>query len=168
VTLKPDPIAVRARPALPARSAAPAPSAGAIELAPGAAVEESSLRFQYARSRGPGGQNVNKVNSKAELWVAVEAILGLDERAVHRLREIAGKRVTAAGEIHIASDSHRSQEQNRGAVMERLAAMVKAAIHQPRARRKTRPSKAARRRRVDAKRRRGETKSLRRGGSSQD
>src|SRR2546423_712766 len=117
----------------------PAPPADAIDLAPGVKVGESLLRFQYARSRGPGGQNVNKVNTKAELWAPLAAIWGLSPRAADRLRDIAGKRVTSEGEIHLAADSERSQEQNRDAVMERLRAMIRAAVFEPKARRKTKP-----------------------------
>ena len=146
----------------PAPAAAPPPADG-IELAPGVKVAESALRFQYARSRGPGGQNVNKVNTKAEAWVAVEAIWGLTPAAAQRLRSIAGKRLTAGGEIHLAADSERSQEQNRLAVMQRLEAMIVAAMHEPKARRKSKPSRAAKRRRVESKRRRGEIKSGRQG-----
>lgn len=133
-----------------------------IELGPGVTIAASAIRFQYARSRGPGGQNVNKVNTKAELWVPLEAIQGLSERAASRLRQIAGKHLTAQGEIHIAADSHRTQEQNRNAAMERLRQMIRSAMYEPKARRKTRPSKAARKRRLDSKRRRGNVKTLRR------
>jgi len=146
----------------------PAPPQDGIELAPGVKVSESALRFQYARSRGPGGQNVNKVNTKAEVWIPLTAIWGLTPRAAERLREIAGKRVTAAGEIHIAADAMRSQEQNRLAVMERLRTMVRAAVHEPKTRRKTKPSRASRRRRLESKRHRGEIKSGRRGGGKEE
>ena len=135
------------------------PPADAIDLAPGVKVAEAALRFQYARSRGPGGQNVNKVNTKAEVWVPLSALWGLTARAAERLRDIAGKRVTKEGEIHLAADSGRTQEQNRLAVMDRLCAMVRAAIHEPKARRKSKPSRAAKRRRVASKRHRGEVKS---------
>src|SRR5689334_13431709 len=91
-----------------------------IELGPGVWVWPTALRIQYARSRGPGGQNVNKVNSKAEIWLPINAIAGLTDRAVARLRSSAGKRLTIADEIHIAADSHRSQEQNREEAMGRL------------------------------------------------
>ena len=124
----------------------------------------SALRFQYARSGGPGGQNVNKVNTKAELWVPLNALVGLGERAAGRLRASAGRRLTAAGEIHIASDSERTQEANRAAVMQRLREMLVAALHEPKVRRKTKPSRAAKRRRLEAKRRRSDVKSNRRSG----
>ena len=134
-----------------------------IELAPGVRVAMSALRLQYARSRGPGGQNVNKVNTKTELWAPIDAIMGLSERAVGRLRQFAGKRLTAAGEIHIAADSHRTQEQNRDAAFARLRELVVQAVHEPKVRRKTRPSRAAKQRRLDSKRRRSQIKSRRSG-----
>src|SRR5438309_4429111 len=94
---------------LPLEPDASPPPAG-VELAPGVYAPEAALRFQYARSSGPGGQNVNKVNTKAELWVPLSAITGLGERASRRLVALAGRRLTAAGELHIAADTERSQE----------------------------------------------------------
>ena len=133
-------------------------------LIPGVRVPASALRFQYARSGGPGGQNVNKLNTKAELWVAVSGIEGLSERAVERLKRMAGKRLTGAGEIHIVAETERTQEGNRTAVMDRLRALLAAAAHEPKARRKTKPSRAAKRRRLESKRRKSEIKSGRRSG----
>jgi ribosome-associated protein len=127
-------------------------------------VPESAMRFQYARSGGPGGQNVNKVNTKAELWVPVAAISGLTGRAVERLKSMAGKRLTAAGEIHIASETERTQEGNRTAVLDRLRALLAAALHEPKRRRKTKPSRASKQRRLESKRRKSEIKSGRRSG----
>ena len=133
-----------------------------IELAPGVTVAESAMRWQYARSRGPGGQNVNKVNTKAELWVPVSAIVGMFPDALGRLEKLAGRRLTAAGEIHIASDSSRSQEENRIEALARLRELIVAAQFRPKARRKTKPSRGARERRLDTKRRRSQTKAQRR------
>ncbi len=138
------------------------PSSHGIELAPGVSVAPEALRLQYARSSGPGGQNVNKVSSKAELWVAVEAIVGLSERARGRLRQQAGSKLTKSDDIHLASDESRSQEANRQIVLDRLREMIIRARHEPNPRKKTRPSRAARQRRLDAKKRRGEIKALRR------
>jgi ribosome-associated protein len=134
-----------------------------IELAPRVFAPESAVRFQYARSSGPGGQNVNKVNTKAELWVEAAAITGLTEAARGRLPGLAGHRWTAAGEIHIASDTERRQEANREEVLNRLRELLLAAMHEPKKRKKTKPSRAAKRRRVEGKRRRGEVKAKRRG-----
>ena len=120
------------------------------------------MRFQFARSGGPGGQNVNKLNTKAELWVPLTSIIGLSERAVERLKAIAGRRLTIAGEIHITSETERTQEGNRTAVLDRLRALLAAAAHEPKKRRKTKPSKASKRRRLESKRRKSEIKSGRR------
>ena len=141
-----------------------APDSGADEIVPGVRVPESAMRFQYARSGGPGGQNVNKVNTKAEVWVVLAAIEGLGEGAVERLKQMAGRRLTAAGEIHITSETERTQEGNRTAVLDRLRALLAAAVHEPKRRRKTKPSKAAKRRRLESKRRKSEIKSGRRAG----
>lgn len=146
----------------PEKPASPPPPGG-IELAPGVFVPEGTVRFQYARSSGPGGQNVNKVNTKAELWVPVTALSQLNAAACARLRTLAGSRLTNADEIHIASDSRRTQEGNRAEAMERLREMIVEAMRVPRKRRKTRPSKASRKRRLEGKRHRGAIKSNRRG-----
>jgi ribosome-associated protein len=134
-----------------------------VELAPGIFAPESAMRFQYARSSGPGGQNVNKVNTKAELWVTADAITGITDAARARLRQLAGHRWTAAGEIHISSDTERRQEANRAAALDRLRELLLAAMHEPRKRKKTKPTRASRQRRVEGKRRRGEIKARRRG-----
>ena len=137
-----------------------------IELAPGVFAPDTAFRMQFARSGGPGGQNVNKLNTKAELWVRLDAIAGLSPGALARLRHAAGRRVTAGGEIHIVSETERRQEANRAAVMDRLRELIVRAKVEPKVRRKTKPSRAARARRVDDKKRRGAIKSMRR--SSRD
>src|SRR5687767_13937164 len=140
------------------------PPPDAVEFVPGVRLAESSIRFRYARSSGPGGQNVNKVNTKAELWVPLDALYGLSDRAMDRLRQMAGKRLTTAGEIHIASDTERTQEANRAAVLQRLRDLLAQAVREPKPRRKTKPSRAAKQRRLDSKRRRADVKSNRRAG----
>jgi ribosome-associated protein len=136
-------------------------SDGQIEIAPRIFVPESGLRMQYARSSGPGGQNVNKVNTKAEIWLKMAAIRGMSEAAKARLATLAGRRLTSDGEIHIASDAGRSQAGNRAAALEILRGLLIQASHEPKRRKKTKPSKASRRRRLETKRKRGEIKSLR-------
>jgi ribosome-associated protein len=135
------------------------------EVAPGVRVLPSAMRFQFARSGGPGGQNVNKLNTKAELWVPLGALVGMSGRALGRLRTLAGRRLTNAGEIHITAETERSQESNRAAVMERLRQLLIEAMHEPKPRRKTKPSKASKRRRLEAKKKRSEVKSRRSGGA---
>jgi ribosome-associated protein len=134
-----------------------------FELAPGVTAPASALRWQFARSSGPGGQNVNKVNTKAELWVPVNSISGMTFRAIARLRALAGRRLTISDEIHIAADTERTQESNRAAAQERLRELLIQAMHEPKPRRKTKPSRAAKQRRLDSKRHRSEIKANRRG-----
>jgi ribosome-associated protein len=134
-----------------------------ISLAPGVAVPESALRFQYSRSSGPGGQNVNKVNTRAQLWVPVVAIVGLRESAIARLRQFAGSRWTAANELHLVAETERTQEGNRTAVLDRLRLLIQQAVKEPKRRKKTKPSRGARERRLQSKKRRSQIKSHRQG-----
>ena len=138
-------------------------SSAQLELAPGVHAPSSALRLQYARSSGPGGQNVNKVNSKAELWLTLNAITGLRSSARERLTRLAGHRLTLAGEIHIASDEVRSQSANRERILELLRTLIVQAMHEPKPRKRTRPTKASKRRRLDEKKHRGAIKHGRRG-----
>ena len=138
---------------------------GRIRLAPGVRVPASALRFQYARSGGPGGQNVNKLNTKAELWIALSD-LDLHPIALERLRKLAGRRITAADELHISSESERTQERNREEAMERLRELLVRAVTIPKKRRPTKPSKAAKQRRLQSKKRRSEIKSGRRASTN--
>jgi ribosome-associated protein len=135
---------------------------GRIRLAPGVRVPASALHFQFARSGGPGGQNVNKLNTKAELWIAL-ADLDLHPVALERLRKLAGRRITASEELHISSESERTQERNREEALERLRDLLVRATTIPKKRRATKPSKAAKQRRLQSKKRRSEIKSRRSG-----
>jgi len=136
---------------------------GDLEVGPGIFISSAAIRFQFARSGGPGGQNVNKLNTKAELWVRPEDLRRLHPEAVGRLRHLAGKRLTNDGEIHIVAETARTQEGNRSAVMEKLRELIVAAMHRPKIRKKTKPGRAARERRLESKKRRGEIKAKRRG-----
>jgi ribosome-associated protein len=108
------------------------------------------------------------VNSKAELWIDPNAIRGLSLSAIERLRKLAGRRLTGRGEIHLSSDTERGQEANRAEVMARLREMIVTAKVEPKVRKKTRPSRGARARRLEGKKRRSEIKSRRRGGFGRD
>ena len=140
----------------------PPPTDAGTELAPGVRALYSALRFQFSRSSGPGGQNVNKVNTRAELWVPIGQLAGLTERAASRLRSLAGRSLTQNDEIHLVGQSARTQEGNRAQVLQRLRELLVAAMHEPKRRRKTKPSAGAKRRRIETKKRRGEIKSTRR------
>ena len=109
---------------------------------------------------GPGGQNVNKVATACQLRVDVFA-LGLPPAAYRRLKTLAGSRMTAAGELVILARSYRTQEANRADARARLNELVDAALVRPEKRIKTKPSKAAKARRVDAKRARSTVKAAR-------
>jgi ribosome-associated protein len=141
----------------------PSPTRPLIEeseysLAPGVAVSPVGIRIQYSRGSGPGGQNVNKLNTKAELWIALPQITGLTLAALGRLRSLAGRRITASDELHIISEVHRTQEGNRKEIFARVRELIVEARKEPKRRRKTKPSKAARRKRLESKRHRGEIK----------
>ena len=136
---------------------------GDVEVGPGVYLSSSAMRFQFARSGGPGGQNVNKLNTKAELWVRPEDLRGMHPEAVGRLRDLAGRKLTKAGEIHLVAETERTQEGNRGEVMERLRELIVRAMHRPKIRRKTKPTKGSKERRLEGKKRRGAIKARRRG-----
>ena len=138
-----------------------APQPGGVELAPGVHVPARSILIQFARGSGPGGQNVNKVNTKAELWIQVNEIHGMTPAALRRLRRSAGQRLTDRDEIHLASDAARTQPANRKLIFQRLRELIVAAQVQPKHRRPTRPTAGSRRRRLESKRKRSELKAQR-------
>lgn len=139
---------------------------GGIEIAPGVRMAAGDIHFSFVASGGPGGQNVNKRATKAELRVRVDR-LPLGPRVLERFITIAASRINDQGEVVIAADEHRSQGQNRSACLDRLRELIVRAMHTPKVRRKTRPSRGAVERRIEAKKRRGETK-RKRGSSSED
>ena len=138
------------------------PPPGGTEVAPGVRVLDADLRIQFSRGSGPGGQNVNKVNTRAEVWVPIDALIGLTHAAKTRLAAAAGHRLTQAGELHISSETHRTQDANRSAVFERLRELIVQAQHEPKRRRKTKPSLGSKRRRLESKKRRSDVLSKRR------
>jgi ribosome-associated protein len=140
------------------------PIADGIELAPNVRVPAAAVRVQYSRSGGPGGQNVNKLNTKAEVWVELDGLAAsLSHRAMARLEQLAGRRLTNERELHVTSETYRSQERNRQEAMQRLRELIVAAMKEPKVRRKTKPSRAAKERRLDSKRRRSQIKARRQG-----
>jgi len=136
-----------------------------IVVTPRVTIPAGELALAFARSGGPGGQNVNKVSSKVELrWnPTTSAALTDDDRAwlVQRLRS----RLTSDGTLIVTSTATRDQAKNRDDATSKLALIVRAALDRPRPRRATRPSRAAKRRRVADKRHHAEIK---RGRASRD
>ena len=132
-----------------------------ITIAPHAAIDDSELSYTFARAGGPGGQNVNKVESAVHLRFDVAASPGLDGATKRRLVGLAGSRLTTEGVLVIFAQRHRSQERNKEDARGRLLALLAEAAERPKFRVKTRPTLAAKRRRTDAKVQRGTTKKLR-------
>jgi ribosome-associated protein len=133
-----------------------------VVIKPGITIPAGELSVAFSRSGGPGGQNVNKVASKAVVRFdlrATTAIVGDDkERALARL----ASRLTQSGELIVTASATRDQGRNRAAALARLATLLAAAVTRPRRRRPSKPSMAAVARRLDAKTRRARTKRERR------
>lgn len=120
-------------------------------------LPEDALSERFLAATGPGGQNVNKVATACQLRVDVFK-LGLSPEAYERLKSIAGSRMTTSGELIITARNYRTQEANREDARARLAEMIAQAHIVQRKRRPTKPSKAARAKRVDAKKQRSDVK----------
>ncbi|WP_036261095.1 alternative ribosome rescue aminoacyl-tRNA hydrolase ArfB [Methylocapsa aurea] len=134
-----------------------------IEVTPEISIDEAELAFSFVRASGPGGQNVNKVETAAQLRFDVANSPSLEPAVKRRLERLAGSRFTKEGVVVIFAQNRRSQEQNRQDALGRLLRLIAAAAERPKPRIKTRPSLSARRQRVESKVRRGETKRLRSG-----
>ncbi|WP_233256008.1 alternative ribosome rescue aminoacyl-tRNA hydrolase ArfB [Falsiroseomonas bella] len=130
-------------------------------MAPLPIIPETAIEEQFLRASGPGGQNVNKVETAVQLRVHL-ARAGLPEAILARLRRLAGRRVTGEDVLVIEASRHRSQDRNRTEARERLAELVaRAAEPPPPPRRPTKPTRAARERRLEGKARRAGVKRLR-------
>jgi ribosome-associated protein len=132
-----------------------------IQITPRLAIDESELSESFITASGPGGQNVNKVATAVQLRFNLAACPTLPAAVKARLATIAGRRLTNDGEIVITANQHRTQLRNREDARERLFEMIREAAIAPIFRRPTRPTKASKTRRLEAKSTRSGIKKLR-------
>ena len=131
-----------------------------IEITPSVQIDERELQIDFVRASGPGGQNVNKVATAAQLRFDVRTS-SLPEEAKERLIHLAGKRITSEGALLIEAKRFRRQEQNREDAIRRFVELVRRSLVRPKTRRKTKPTEAAKAERLKEKKRRGEIKKMR-------
>ena len=133
-----------------------------------ATVPLREIHFRTSRSGGPGGQNVNKVETRVEVWWSLEESPAFTAAEKARIRASLGRRVGADGAVRVVSQKFRSQSRNRAAAVDRLRELVADALRPRKSRRATRPTTSSREARLESKKRRAATKRLRASGPSLD
>jgi len=133
-----------------------------VKVIRGLEIDDGEIRFDFVRSSGPGGQNVNKVATAVQLRFDVASSPSLSDDIRERLVRIAGRRMTSDGVLVIDARRYRTQERNRRDAVDRLVKLIARAAAKPKRRKPTSPSRASRQRRLDEKRKRGDVKKQRR------
>lgn len=131
-----------------------------IEITPSLKIDERELQIDFTRASGPGGQNVNKVATAVQLRFDVNAS-SLPDEVKARLMQLAGKRITSEGFLLIEAKRFRTQEQNREDAIQKFVELLRRSLVKPKARRKTKPTKASKEKRLKQKKVRGEIKKIR-------
>ncbi|OGW55209.1 MAG: peptide chain release factor I [Nitrospirae bacterium RBG_19FT_COMBO_55_12] len=139
-----------------------------IPITPTISIGDSEIQLHFVRSSGPGGQNVNKVATAVQLRFDVGNSPSLPGDVRTRLIRLAGRRVTQDGILIIEARQFRTQERNREDAIERLVELIRQATQKPKPRKKTKPSKAAKERRIEGKKQRGVVKKMRRAAPNLD
>lgn len=136
-------------------------SKGMIRITDSITIDESEIQEDFIRASGPGGQNVNKVATAVRLRFDAGRSPALTPDVLRRLAALAGSRMTEEGVLIIHARRFRTQDQNRQDAMDRLIGLIRQATLKPKPRRKTKPTLASRKRRLESKRRHGQTKRIR-------